>query len=202
MTEVAQGVSSVDNHVNTIEQMIYKVIENQKIMMTAKGIENQITPDKQVDVSEEFLSELEKRDKEIQRLRTELEKLNQKLPIDIDYLLKEANSYYYAKKYDKAIERYDRILEQDLNDAKALNNKGIALDSLGRSQDAITYFDKALDIDPNDAYTLYNKGTSLGQLGSYEESITYFDKALAIDPDDAKALNNKDIALNKLGKIK
>ena len=38
--------------------------------------------------------------------------------------------------------------QSDPNDANALNNKGLALDDLGKHQEAITYYDKVLAIDP------------------------------------------------------
>ena len=43
------------------------------------------------------------------------------------------------------------------------NNKGLALDSLGQYDEAITYFDRVLAIEPNDYYALYGKGFSLIQ---------------------------------------
>ena len=35
------------------------------------------------------------------------------------------------------------------NNVDAWNNKGVALDNLGRYQEAIEYYDKALEIDPD-----------------------------------------------------
>jgi Flp pilus assembly protein TadD len=39
-------------------------------------------------------------------------------------------------------------LEINPNDADAWNNKGLALDNLGKSTEAIEYYNKALQIDP------------------------------------------------------
>ena len=50
------------------------------------------------------------------------------------------------------------------NDVRTLNNKGLALDKLGHSEEAITYYDKILAIDPNDVDALNNKIAALGKL--------------------------------------
>ena len=52
-----------------------------------------------------------------------------------------------------------------------LYNKGIALDTLGKSEEAITWYDKALAIDPNYVSALLNKGVALDTLGRSEEAI-------------------------------
>ena len=43
----------------------------------------------------------------------------------------------------------------------AWNNKGLALDNLGRYEEAIKYYDKAIELDPNNADAWYNKGLLL-----------------------------------------
>ena len=51
----------------------------------------------------------------------------------------------------------------------ALGNKGLALDKLGRYEEAIEEYDRILAIDPNDINALGNKGLDLDSLGRYEE---------------------------------
>jgi tetratricopeptide (TPR) repeat protein len=43
----------------------------------------------------------------------------------------------------------------DLHDVDGLNNKGVALNSLGNYTDAIRYYDKTLAIDPSDENELF-----------------------------------------------
>jgi tetratricopeptide (TPR) repeat protein len=72
-----------------------------------------------------------------------------------------------------------------------LNNKGLALDNLGKYEQAIECYDKALEIEPNYILAWYNKGNALGNLGKPEEAIECYDKALQIEPDYADVLNKK-----------
>ena len=64
------------------------------------------------------------------------------------------------------------------NYVDALNNKGSALDDLGKYDEAITWYDKALAVNPKYVDAFYNKGLALDDLGKYDEAITWYDKAL------------------------
>ncbi|MFZ1077629.1 MAG: tetratricopeptide repeat protein, partial [Nitrosotalea sp.] len=84
----------------------------------------------------------EARSKEIENMRTELERHCESINISKDFLLREASGFYYSSNYEKALEYYDQILKVDPKDVKALYNKGLALENLGRNEEAITYYDK------------------------------------------------------------
>ena len=58
-----------------------------------------------------------------------------------------------------------------------MGNKGLALDNLGKYEEAIEWYDKTLKIDPNNVFALYNKGFALNNLGKYQEAIEWYDKA-------------------------
>ena len=121
---------------------------------------------------------------------------------DINGLLQKGLELNNASKYDEAIPYFDKVLEIEPNNTKALILKGVMLGQLNQSQQAISYFDKVLEIDPKNVAALSNKGSALLQNHQYNESITYFDKVLEIDPKNVAALSNKAAALVKLGKIK
>ena len=71
----------------------------------------------------------------------------------------------------------------------------MALDRLGKYQEAIEYYDKAIEIDANFIDAQISKGWALDGLGKYKEAIEYYDKALDIDPINIRAWNNKVILL-------
>jgi len=90
-----------------------------------------------------------------------------------------------------------RVIKKYVN---ALNDKGIALDEIGKHEEAIKAYDWALKLDANNVDTLFNKGETLGILGKREEAIKCFNIILKIDPDDAETLYEKGVNLKKLGK--
>lgn len=63
--------------------------------------------------------------------------------------------------------------------AKAYNNKGISLDSLGHYEKAIECYDKALKFNPDDNNAVLNKGVALDQMGSHEEAIEHYDQIIS-----------------------
>jgi serine/threonine protein kinase/predicted TPR repeat methyltransferase len=80
------------------------------------------------------------------------------------------------------------------------NDKGYALFSLGRCDEAITCYDSALNIWPRFAACLTNKGMALGALGYLDEAILLFDQAIDIDPNLPQPFHNKGYALYLLGR--
>ncbi|MGB5595240.1 MAG: tetratricopeptide repeat protein, partial [Crocosphaera sp.] len=85
--------------------------------------------------------------------------------------------------------------EGNSDDYEAWYNRGIALDDLGRYEEAIASYDKALEIKPDKDEAWNNRGVALYNLGRYEDAIASYDKALEFKPDDHEAWNNRGIAL-------
>ena len=79
----------------------------------------------------------------------------------------------------------ERISTQSLNDAVALNNRGLALYQKGKVDEAIALFREALTINPAFEEALGNLGTALDSKGKDEEAVTDLNKALAIKPSDS-----------------
>ena len=116
---------------------------------------------------------------------------------DEESLMEKAIDAIFDSQFEEAIEYFDKILEKDPQNTKALTNKGVALGSLGRTLEAISQFDKALEIDPNSINALNNKGAALVELGKYDEALLYFDRILVIDPEEQSTINAKKIILNR-----
>lgn len=97
-------------------------------------------------------------------------------------LQKDIYSYYYL------------VDTQDI-----LTSKGGALNTLGRSNDAIGFYDKALAIDANNTLALLDKGVAVAELGRYNQAIGLYNRVLALNANDFKALNNEGKDLSHLG---
>lgn len=79
-----------------------------------------------------------------------------------------------------------------------LNNKGAALNSLYRYDEAIEYLNKALQINPKHEELWFNKAASLNGLGRFMEALECCNKALKINQQNAFGWNNKGNTLNNL----
>jgi coenzyme F420-reducing hydrogenase delta subunit-like protein len=81
------------------------------------------------------------------------------------------------------------------------NNKGVALNNLGKSQESIECYNKALVINPRYIEVWNNKGNALISLGKLQQAIECFDSALVINPRYFEAWNGKGNALYALRKF-
>jgi Flp pilus assembly protein TadD len=59
----------------------------------------------------------------------------------------------------------------------AWSNKGVALFSQGKYDEAIKCYNEAIRLDPNDAAAWYNKGVALDALGKTTEANAAFTEA-------------------------
>ena len=83
---------------------------------------------------------------------------------------------------------------------EALNNRGNALNALGRDQEAMASLDAAVAAEPGNPLFWYNRGNLLLKLKHLEPAIADFDKVLALQPGHATALGNRGGALVSLGR--
>jgi len=78
---------------------------------------------------------------------------------------------------------------------------GIALDTKGKVDEAISQYEAALQIQPAYGVAHNNLGIDLGKKGRVDEAIAHFQQALQLAPDYAPAHYNLGIALLKKGKL-
>lgn len=87
-----------------------------------------------------------------------------------------------AKNNLSALEFFDKALEKDPKDIRALVDKGIVLARQGNYKDAKAVFDKAADLSEAKGTVNYkavvNAGIALSIYGDPNEAIRYFDKVL------------------------
>jgi tetratricopeptide (TPR) repeat protein len=82
--------------------------------------------------------------------------------------------------------------------AKALLNRGSALQKLQRYHEALASFDQAIALRPDFAGAHYNRGISLSELKRFDEALASYDRAIALRPEYAEAYLNRGNALDVL----
>ena len=97
-----------------------------------------------------------------------------------------------------AVESYDAAIALQPASFEARYNRGRALDSLHRFEEALRDYDAALAIDPNRAEGWTNRGAALHDLDRFEEAVASFERALALAPGHVAAWSGRGLALHDL----
>lgn len=95
-------------------------------------------------------------------------------------------SYLYQRKYEKAIEHSDFIINSGKANERymltALMNKGSCLDALGKSREAIPIFEKALEINDENYLLHYNLALTYSNLQENQKAVESLEKAIFNNP--------------------
>lgn len=86
-----------------------------------------------------------------------------------------------------ALAGFNEVIRREPRHLDAHNNRGVALQMLGRHQDAIDDFSLALTLNSTLAVTHFSRGVSFKQLGDLERSASDHRAAVALAPDYANA---------------
>ncbi len=122
---------------------------------------------------------------------------------DKQQFLREGNSYYRQKQFEKAEGAYLRALKDDPSSSRVKFNLANTLQQLGKKEEALKAFTElAGTVKEKEikAGAWYNKGVLLSQQKKLEESIDAYKNALRLNPDDKEARENLQKALLELKK--
>ncbi len=108
-------------------------------------------------------------------------------PNSIEALLVLADCHAHAGDFQAALGDYDRIIELEPRIAEVHNNRGLALQTLGRLADSLASYDRALDLSPNFSDAHVNRGNALHALSRPDEALAAYEHALALNADRAEA---------------
>ncbi len=100
---------------------------------------------------------------------------------EVKKVFDEGLEFQNQNNYEAALASYEEVIDMDSGIPEAWNNRGIALFSLGRYEEALVSYDTALSIRKyHPAYI--NRGQVLAKLGRYDEAITSSKKAIELVP--------------------
>lgn len=109
---------------------------------------------------------------------------------NIPQAFKEAVKLHQSGDVTGAEKLYARVLDIDPRHVDALSNRGLALVSLGRFEDAIPLIEDAISLTPNAPDLYFNLGTALDELWRYDEAATAYHRCIDLAPDYAPAHYN------------
>jgi tetratricopeptide (TPR) repeat protein len=78
-------------------------------------------------------------------------------------------------------------------------DRGYALVTSGKNQEAVEAFTRAIELDPKNAKTYYNRGGVYGKLEDYRRAIRDFDRAIELNPKFEEVYTDRGVAYGMLG---
>lgn len=111
-------------------------------------------------------------------------------------------SFVNQKKYDNALECFNKHLEADSKNSIVLGLKALALMDLNRLDEALIYISKSLDIDSSNYEAWATKGEIFRRLNKNREALHCFDLSLQINPKQSKTWTKRGFLLiNRYGQF-
>ena len=95
------------------------------------------------------------------------------------------------KRWDEAIDEYNKGIEINPKYPEAYNTRGAAYDDKGEYDKAISDYTKAIEINPSFADAYQNRGIAYDDKGQCDKAISDYTKAIEINPGDAGAYYNR-----------
>lgn len=123
--------------------------------------------------------------------------------MDLEQIIKTANSLSDTKKYNEAIEYYDKAIVLAPNNGLLYCLKAEPLHGLAKYKESIECYDKAIEVEPTCSLAYSRKGSAFYEAGFHEEAIINFDKSLEYDFEPSSISNDlllKALALFELDK--
>lgn len=82
--------------------------------------------------------------------------------------------------FDNALRLYQKIVEKEPNNTKALQGIADVFSCMGNHEEALLWYGKALDYDPYNAEIWYNKGLALCKTGYNDEGYSCIRKGISL----------------------
>lgn len=184
---IKQSEESLKNKINesTMKntQTLQKIDEKLEKIFERLEIPDKIEPDEKKRIPASISTKIQMLIKEKNKLESGLKNYDMKIQKQKELSLKLANTFYFQRKYEKAIKMYDDLLKIYPRDFYTLCNKGAALSRIGKHDEAIDYFTKALKIDPTNAYAWRHKAIIHFRLYELKLGLKCMEKARKINPD-------------------
>ena len=107
-------------------------------------------------------------------------------------------TYMNLKKYNLALENFDRYLRLKPDDADAYTGRASNYDRMGKRVLAMEDHNKAIQHAPDNERVYNNRGYSFSQQEQFTQAIQDYTQAIALKPDYALAYNNRGYAYLEL----
>ena len=179
-----------------IERIRLELIEEEHKMKLLVERLQSVTGDYESKISaiEDKILTLENKSDELDRKTDNMNEINRYF--SIAYNSVESGNYSEAVKY------YTKIIESNPDELTlkvVLNNRGIALQNLGKNDLALKDYQQVIDIDPMHPQSYGNRGNVYDSTGNYEKAIADYSKGIELKSDYTDAFYNRGWVYIKTG---
>jgi len=171
-----------------IERIRLELVEEEhKMNLMLERLQN-ITGDYESKIAaiESKITNLETKSDELDRKTDNMNEINRYF--SIAYNSVESGNYSEAVKY------YTRIIESNPDELTlkvVLNNRGIALQNLGKPELALKDYERVIDMDPLHPQSYGNRGNVYDSTGNFERAIADYSKGIELKNDYTDAYYNR-----------
>ena len=139
---------------------------------------------------------------DIEKLVTSLKQLLMFEPYDSDTRRQLAGFYKQFCQYDRAIEQYEMILEQERNNKSAFNELAYLYAARGEFNYALKYLDEYERVASDEPNPYDSRGDILVRMGRFEDAVSEYKKALEKLPTFYNSSMNLAKVYSELGDLK
>ncbi len=97
-------------------------------------------------------------------------------------------TYRLMKRYEEALQDFNRAIELDSNYAWAIARRGEAYRLMKRYEEALLDFTHAIELDPGSDWAIASRGQTYQSMERYEEALLDFNRAIELDSNYAWAI--------------
>ncbi|MFF0159931.1 tetratricopeptide repeat protein [Streptomyces sp. NPDC005263] len=106
----------------------------------------------------------------------------------------------HVGEYGRALEEYDRAIEQAPDLALPHHGRGLTLQLAGDFPAALAALDRADELAPHTRWILAERAETHRLAGRFEDAVVDYGRAVALDPTDAGSLTGRAVSLHGLGR--
>lgn len=106
-------------------------------------------------------------------------------PQDPELISRQANEFFSNRQYQQAAQAYEQLLSFDPNNVDVLNNLGLTLHYLGRSDEALRHLNNGVTLDASNQRIWLTLGYVNSQLGNIEPSRTALTNATEVGSNES-----------------
>ncbi len=117
-------------------------------------------------------------------------------PNDLTALLKLAHLLNDSGFYQKAIDNYNKYLEEESNNVDVIIDMGVCYYQLGNYDAAIKTMEKGITLNPKHQIAHFNMGIVSSAKGDHDNALKFWKKAIDINPTSNIGIKAKDLLDN------